>query len=373
MITRIMLAGSLLLTATGVQTQAAAPADSAYTINGKIESLPDGWVYLFHEGIDKAPDSTKITHGSFVLKGFAAEPDFCVLAVPVENNKKQYTAGFFLQSGQLTLTSKKDHLRELAITGSPVQDEYQQYLNGQKDIDAEDEKLGKIYQEARMKDNKQRMDSVEKASEALEGKRREYIKAYAAGHPASYVTPVMIYMSYGFNPDAPVLGGLYRGLDPSVQGSAFGKKLKAALDAAERTDVGKPAPLFTQNNTDGKPVSLDSFKGQYVLVDFWASWCGPCRAENPNVLKAYKTWHPKGFAILGVSMDDNKDKWIAAIKKDQLEWAQVSDLKGWQNSVGDLYGVKGIPMNFLLDKEGVIIAKNLRGEDLEKKLAELVK
>ena len=110
-----------------------------------------------------------------------------------------------------------------------------------------------------------------------------------------------------------------------------------------------------------------------MLVDFWASWCGPCRAENPNVLKAYSKYHPKGFDILGVSLDEKKDKWEEAIKKDNLNWTQVSDLQGWKNSVAVLYGVQAIPMNFLIDKDGKIIAKGLRGDDLGKKLSEVLK
>jgi thiol-disulfide isomerase/thioredoxin len=119
-------------------------------------------------------------------------------------------------------------------------------------------------------------------------------------------------------------------------------------------------------------VSLSSFKGKYFLLDFWASWCGPCRRENPNVVKAYRQYHNKGFDILGVSLDDSKDDWLKAIKKDGLSWTQVSDLKGWKNEAATLYGIQGIPMNFLIDKEGKIIAKNLRGQDLEKRLAEVL-
>jgi thiol-disulfide isomerase/thioredoxin len=127
------------------------------------------------------------------------------------------------------------------------------------------------------------------------------------------------------------------------------------------------------NNTKGNAISLSSFKGKYVLVDFWASWCGPCRAENPNVVKAYRKFHSKGLDILGVSLDDEKEKWADAIKKDNLNWAQVSDLKGWQNAAAVLYGVQGIPMNFLIDRQGKIAGKGLRGEDLEKTLEEELK
>lgn len=134
--------------------------------------------------------------------------------------------------------------------------------------------------------------------------------------------------------------------------------------------MNNEAPDFTLNDTDGHPVSLSSFKGSYVLVDFWASWCPPCRQENPDIVRTYHKYHSKGFSILSVSLDDEKDKWIEAIEKDGLDWPQVSDLKGWQSHVVDLYGLRGIPMNFLLDKEGRIIDKGLRAELLEKKLAE---
>jgi peroxiredoxin len=145
------------------------------------------------------------------------------------------------------------------------------------------------------------------------------------------------------------------------------------LSLLEKTAVGAIAPEFTLNDTLGNPVSLSSYKGKFVLVDFWASWCGPCRAENPNVVKSYAKFHNKGFDILGVSLDDERSKqnWLNAIRHDGLTWQQVSDLKGWNNEVAKLYVIKAIPQNVLLDPSGKIIAKNLRADALEKKLTEL--
>ena len=137
--------------------------------------------------------------------------------------------------------------------------------------------------------------------------------------------------------------------------------------------IGSVAPDFTMNDTEGKPFTLSQLKGKYVLVDFWASWCGPCRGENPNVVAAYNQFKNKNFTILGVSLDDNKEKWLQAIKADKLKWKQVSDLKGWENATVSLYGYDGIPYNVLLDPQGKIIATSLRESALQAKLMEVLK
>lgn len=148
-------------------------------------------------------------------------------------------------------------------------------------------------------------------------------------------------------------------------------QLKNAVKATSSMMPGAEAPDFTMNTPDGQPLSLKDLRGKVLLIDFWASWCGPCRRENPNVVKAYKKYHDKGFDVLGVSLDKDKKRWLDAIEKDGLIWHHVSDLKGWANAAAQLYGVRSIPHTVLLDKDGKIIARNLRGPALEQKLAEL--
>ena len=144
------------------------------------------------------------------------------------------------------------------------------------------------------------------------------------------------------------------------------------LASAKKAPVGAIAPQFSVNDVNGAPISISSFRGKYVLIDFWASWCGPCRQENPFVAKAYNRYSAKGLEIAGVSLDDDMEQWKKAVKADKLEWIQVSDLKGWESEPATLYGVKPVPMNFFLDKEGKIVAKNLRGGRLIRKLEELL-
>ena len=347
-------------------------SDSSYTLTGKIDGMDAGWVYLVHiQSKDGQTDSARVSNGQFVFSGRVDAPEYCQLGIIGKTGRKEFRTSLFIGSGAITLTANKESMDHAIAGGIPVQEEYRGYQDRLKFM-VDWTSYNNAYQAARVSNDKHRLDSLEKVSDELEKQEKQFAWDYVKAHPDSYVSAFELYFNSLYNPDLAELEGLYNGLGSSIRQSYFGQRLSETIAIAEKTDIGKPAPDFTQTDIHGKPVVLSSFKGQYVLVDFWASWCGPCRAENPAVVKAYKEYHAKGFSILGVSLDEKKDKWEEAIKKDGLGWMQVSDLKGWQNSVAELYGVKGIPMNYLLDKDGKIIAKGLRGEELEKKLAELV-
>lgn len=344
-------------------------APDKFTVNGTVTELHDPFIYLqWRVGDSTHVDSAAVTNGKFSFTGQVIEPTMAIVYLA---NRKGYDQ-FFLQNADIHIEGSADSLTQAKITGSPSQDEFEDYKSQLSDLSKQQDDLFKQYSEARNNMDSAALADVTTKLDKLNEEQTKATKVYIAAHPKSFVSLSQLEgLAYG-TPYAE-LNKLFTGLDASVQQSQTGKKFADRLATMAKTAVGQPAIDFTQNDVNGKAVSLADFKGKYVLVDFWASWCGPCRAENPNVVKAYNQYKDKGFTVLGVSLDDSGNDWKEAIDKDNLAWTQVSDLKGWKNEAAQKYGVNAIPANYLLNPDGKIIGHNLRGKDLEDKLAEVMK
>jgi peroxiredoxin len=328
----------------------------------------------------QAIDSALIDNGAFQFTGAAAEPARAQLVLDhygeglARLGRDADITTLYLEKGNINITAK-DSVKYAIITGSKVNDDNKKYeavlagpektlraINAEYEASSPDKKKDPEF----VNGLKSRFDAVAEQEKELQ---RQYIKQ----NPDSYISLMALTELAGQDMDASAFEPLYKELSVGVRNTTAGLAFAKSIDAARPTSVGAMAPVFTQNDVNDKPVSLTDFHGKYVLVDFWASWCGPCRGENPNVVKAYNKYKDKNFTVLGVSLDrpGKKDDWLAAIKADGLVWTQVSDLKFWDNEAAKAYGIRAIPQNYLIDPSGKIIAKNLRGDELNRKLATL--
>lgn len=304
-----------------------------FVINGVVEGIPDGPIYLksFRNKMFFDRDTAEIKEGKFCFTGSVDQPLLFGLATDQMNSPVQ-----------------------LFIENSTMQVEL---LKGGEQVKVQGSAVDQLFRENKVKVFDEGFD----------------IDSLVTRNPDSPAAAFYLYRYFTYQLTLDQLKATRAKLSSSLAGCPYVKDLDAIILTLENVQIGKVAPDFTLPDTAGVKISLSDFRGKYVLLDFWASWCPPCRRENPNVVKAYQANKDKNFTIIGISLDKNRDRWIKAIKDDQLTWTHVSDLKYWDSEIPALYGVRGIPSNVLLDPDGVIIAKNIMEEALHEKLKEVLK
>ena len=343
----------------------------AYKVNVKFASA-EGNAYLSKriKGVWVKLDSAKLTNGECQFKGSVKNPDVYYLSI----SKWQEKLPFFIENSTISIAGTLDSLTSAKVTGSVVHNEYQAIQDKMNRLDKQGTKLFEQSKELEKAGQKVKADSLMTLAEnifnSIDDLQRDFVKA----NPASWVSPYLLSRVY-YDMEADVLEGYLTAMDAKLDSVPTVVTLKERVAKLKTVAIGQTAPDFTMNDAAGNTIKLSDVysKNQYTLIDFWASWCGPCRRENPNVVAVFNSFKSKGFGVFGVSLDGNKDKWIKAIADDQLTWPHVSDLKGWKNEAAALYVVNSIPANLLVDKTGKIIGRNLREEKLRETIAGLLK
>ena len=363
---------SILWVAAGMMTLAACQKQAGYTIQGTVEGVADGdTVYLqnFENNNLVKIDSAIVKNGTFEFKGQADSIVKSSCVTYMKNDKRMLTL-LFVENGNIKVALNE---KDSQVSGTPCNDAYQNFMTSYKAIG---EELKAIYTKAQQ-DSTLTAEQRDSLMTLLDEKQEQGMDKVYQTISDCIETPVGVHLlvSFASSFDIEKVEPLLNKIPAAYANDEGVVALKEHAATVAKTAVGKKFIDFEMNTPEGKSVKLSDFisKNKYTLIDFWASWCGPCRQEMPNVVAAYNEFKAKGFGIVGVSLDNNLESWKKAIKDLNITWAQMSDLKGWQCEGAALYGVRAIPATVLVDQEGTIVARNLRGDELKAKLAELMK
>lgn len=350
---------------------------ASFTINGTVSNPEIKNLYFtetsFFSNVKSKVQKVDVQNGKFSIKGDFTEPVPVFFSIDQDYKKDpKKSKQFILDHGNISVLIN-DNFNESLVNGSQAQDDMQRLSSGQAPFY---EKLNQIGKDAEL----QSKNGISQDSIAMlfripfrdaNLKLVEYQKTFLKENPKAFASLLLIPNIAGSSFNFFEADSLLASLSLVIQKSSTAKLIKDYLDSEKKTSVGAIAPEFALSDTSGKAIPLSTLKGKYVLLDFWAAWCGPCRQENPNVVNAYNQFKDKGFTVFGVSLDRDKKSWLAAIRKDNLNWQHVSDLKYWSSEAAALYRVSSIPRNFLLDPNGKIIGRDLRGPDLLDKLNQI--
>lgn len=358
---QIFLLAAVVLFSAGVYAQ---------QVSGIVKGGNGKTIYLFDDQDNNPDDSVVIKNDQFSFRVKSGkEPVVYALILRDVNYPMLFVTGG--SEPVHFVTSVETYPIASSVKGNDNTQAMQQYQKAFEPLIKRAQELNNSAREINPEDEPAKNAFRKKADEFSKDvvkTGKDFIKT----HPRNIASVWLLMNELRSRLEAEEFQELFSSLDKSIQSSQYGESVTAYIKSLKANGVNVAADDFSQTDTKGQPVKLSSFRGKYVLVDFWASWCGPCRQENPNVVKAYNKYKDKNFTILGVSLDDNRDRWLRAISQDGLTWTQVSDLRGWSNEVAVQYSIQSIPSNFLVSPEGKIIARNLRGEELEAKLQELL-
>ncbi|MXV14456.1 TlpA disulfide reductase family protein [Hufsiella ginkgonis] len=361
-----------------------AMAQETFTVSGKVgtKNAPVKAFISYRVGADAVSDSVEIVNGAYKFTGTAPKYTSAFVTVkyppvPGADPKKRTPADAFqVYLDKTIILNSADSIKKSTVSGSKVNEENFAFKALLAPANAGMAALNAEYTSKTPEERKNQdfIKSLNDRAGVLNKQTADINKSYWESHTNTYIGLVAFRSAIGYNINDEVVQPQFDKFTADIKATELGKNISNMIEAARKTKIGAMAMNFTQNDVNDKPVSLSDFKGKYVLVDFWASWCGPCRAENPNVVATYNEFKDKNFTVLGVSLDQpgKKEEWLKAIKDDNLNWTQVSDLQYWNNAVAKQWGINAIPASFLIDPAGKIIGKNLRGDELKKKLAEVL-